>query len=419
MTDRTLARVAWGVVLLTLLLSAISVLVAFLSRLVALPVDWAGWIEEMLLALSFMVAPIVGGLIATRQPRNLYGWTLLLFGLGFGVTSLAQRYAAYALRIAPGAAPFLPATLVLAGFGWFLWIAMLPFLLLLFPTGRLPSHRWRAVAWGVITTALIGPCIVWAAPGPSAFAPIENPLGVEGVFGEITNVVRLGAVLVIFLAILAGVVSLIVRFRRAQGIERQQFKWLAYAAALLGVLLILEFLIRLPGVWNIVIFTMIPVVAPPIAIGIAILRYRLYDIDVIIRRTLVYSLLTIILGLVYFGCILVSRAVIAPLTGESELAIVISTLAIAGLFLPLRRRIQMIIDKRFYRRKYDAAKVLAAFGATARDETNLDALTGELLRVVDETMQPEFVGLWLRDPQARSKTDDAQLDSKPPHAYWT
>jgi hypothetical protein len=146
----------------------------------------------------------------------------------------------------------------------------------------------------------------------------------------------------------------------------------------------------------------------------AILRSRLFDIDIIIRRTLIYSLLTLMLGLVYIGCIVVSRTFVAPFTGSSELAIVASTLAIAALFNPLRRRIQNSIDKRFYRRKYDAGKVLAAFAATARDETDLDALTAELLCVVDETMQPEFVGLWLRDPQARSKIESAQPDSGPP-----
>jgi hypothetical protein len=151
----------------------------------------------------------------------------------------------------------------------------------------------------------------------------------------------------------------------------------------------------------------------PLSIGTAILRYRLYDIDIIIRRTLVYSLLTATLGLVYLGCILVSRALVAPYIRGSELTIVVSTLVIAALFLPLRRRIQRIIDRRFYRRKYDAAKVLAAFGATARDETDLERLTGELVRVVDETMKPEFLGLWLRDPHEGSTTDAARPDSRP------
>jgi hypothetical protein len=141
------------------------------------------------------------------------------------------------------------------------------------------------------------------------------------------------------------------------------------------------------------------------------LKHRLYDIDIIIRRTLVYSLLTLTLGLIYLGCILLSRALVAPLTGSSELAIVASTLAIAALFLPLRRRIQNTIDKRFYRRKYDAAKVLQAFGATARDETELERLTAEMLRVVDETIQPEFVGLWLREAPARSTPKSVSPDS--------
>jgi len=148
-----------------------------------------------------------------------------------------------------------------------------------------------------------------------------------------------------------------------------------------------------------------------VAAGMAILRYRLWDIDIIIRRTLVYSTLTLTLGLVYLGCILLSRTIVAPLTGSSDLAIVASTLAIAALFNPLRRRIQNLIDKRFYRRKYDAAKVLAAFGATARDETDLERLTSELLRAVDETMQPEFVGLWLREAPTSSTPTAARPKS--------
>jgi len=154
-------------------------------------------------------------------------------------------------------------------------------------------------------------------------------------------------------------------------------------------------------VWN--VFFGLSLGTFPLSIGIAILRYRLYDIDVIIRRTLVYSTLTLILALIYIGCIVVSRTLVAPLIGGSDVAIVASTLAIAALFNPLRRRIQNLIDKRFYRRKYDAAKVLAAFGTTARDETDLERLQAEMLRVVDETMQPEFVGLWLRDPDREQR----------------
>jgi len=228
-----------------------------------------------------------------------------------------------------------------------------------------------------------------------------------------------------FLAIASSsIFAQVYRYRRVSDtMQRQQTKWAVFGlSGALGLAVGLQLLpaiipmLRASGLYTLLASSVLPSVPLIVALsfGIAILRYRLYDIDIIIRRTLVYSTLTLTLGLVYVGCILVSRTLVAPLTGGSELAIVISTLAIAALFLPLRRRIQNIIDRRFYRRKYDATKVLAAFGTTARDETDLDALTGELLRVVDDTMQPEFVGLWLRDPQARSKTEAAQPDSKPP-----
>jgi hypothetical protein len=215
--------------------------------------------------------------------------------------------------------------------------------------------------------------------------------------------------------ILTLVVAQVYRYRRvSNAVQRQQTKWVVYgfAVAILGfvVAVALATLNELvwgappPGPVGRMIGTSILtgfLLLIPLSIGVAILRSRLWDIDVLIRRTLVYSVLTLTLGLVYLGCILVTRTLVAPLTGSSELAIVASTLAIAALFNPLRKRIQNAIDRRFYRRKYDAAKVLAAFGATARDETDLDRLTTELLRVVDETMQPEFVGLWLREEPGR------------------
>jgi hypothetical protein len=212
-----------------------------------------------------------------------------------------------------------------------------------------------------------------------------------------------------------------VRFRRANGVERQQIKLLAYALVIYGVSFgLINYLINYsitpteaPSLLVNVLFVVqaLAAVFVAVAAGIAILRYRLWDIDIIIQRTLVYSLLTLTLGLVYLGCILMSRTLVAPYVGGSELGIVASTLAIAALFNPLRRRIQNLIDKRFYRRKYDAAKVLAAFGATARDETDLERLNAEMLRVVDETMRPEFVGLWLREPATHSSLDSARPDA--------
>jgi hypothetical protein len=208
------------------------------------------------------------------------------------------------------------------------------------------------------------------------------------------------------------VVVQVYRYRRvSNAVQRQQTRWVVYGFAMAIVLFIGAIVLSTlndlilggqpPGpLGRMIAQGMLTsfLLLIPLSIGVAIVRSRLWDIDVLIRRTLVYSLLTLTLGLVYVGCILVSRALVAPLTGGSELAIVASTLMIAALFTPLRRRIQSVIDKRFYRRKYDAAKVLAAFGTTVRDETDLERLTDEMLRVVDETMQPEFVGLWLREP---------------------
>jgi hypothetical protein len=223
---------------------------------------------------------------------------------------------------------------------------------------------------------------------------IPNSFGISGIAPLLIALQNIAAIF-LFFGLAAGVASLVLRYRRGGWVERQQLKWFVAAAALLPVAVVCgeTYPDSQPFVMPVALALL------PAATGIAILRYRLYDIDIIIRRTLVYSTLTFILALIYVGCIVVIRTLVAPLVGGSELAIVASTLAIAALFTPLRRRIQTLIDKRFYRRKYDAAKVLAAFGATARDETDLEQLTAEMLRVVEETMQPEFVGLWLREPE--------------------
>jgi hypothetical protein len=275
------------------------------------------------------------------------------------------------------------------------------FSLLLFPTGRLPSWRWRWVAWLTVAVTLIGMISSAFSSGPlDGLGPIRNPLGMEG-FSGVYDVVRSIMFPLLFLAVAS---SLFARLRRAVGVERQQLKWLAYAAATLPVGIIL---IIIPGAidtppwfeWAGVAFFVAAGAGIPISMGIAILRYRLYDIDVVINRTLVYGSLTAMLALVYFGGVTATQAIFETLTGQeqqSQLAIVASTLVIAALFNPLRRRIQGFIDRRFYRRKYDAAKILEAFSAKLRDETDLDALNDELVGAVRETMQPAHTSLWLR-----------------------
>jgi hypothetical protein len=280
--------------------------------------------------------------------------------------------------------------------------------LLLFPTGRLPSRRWRPVAWLTVAFVVVG--VVLAALSPGAYlgslGPIRNPLGIEGLTGIYKAVFFTMAPLLI----VAAVLSVFVRLRRSVGIERQQLKWFAYAVAAFAVGIILVSVITVVDTppWferaGVAFFTLAGA-AYPIAIGIAILRYRLYDIDRIINRTLVYGSLTAMLALVYLGGVVGLQATLRVLTGQgSTLAVVASTLAIAALFSPLRLRVQRFVDRRFYRRKYDAAKTLAAFGSRLRNETDLEALGDDLVGVTSATMQPEHVSLWLR-PEAIQKAD--------------
>ena len=240
-------------------------------------------------------------------------------------------------------------------------------------------------------------------PGKSGFAPIPNLLGVEGDAGETISIIR-GLVPFLFLTNVPAFLSLVIRYGRASGVERQQIKWFAYASALLVFLIMLDSLgIDLSEVWNNVLTT-VSGTAINVAVGLAILRYRLYEIDIIINRTLVYGTLTGTLALVYFGGVTATQTLLRTLTDRQELpqlVLVASTLVIAALFNPFRRRIQSFIDRRFYRRKYDARKTLEAFSAKLRDETDLEALNDDLVGVIRETIQPAHVSLWLSPDRAK------------------
>jgi len=346
-------------------------------------------------------------LIASRHPANLVGWLLCLYGLVISISYFGAEYAIYALLAQPDS---LPAGEALAWIlSWFLpiIIGVQVFYLMLFPTGRLPSRRWRWLAW--LTGAFILVGVISAALSPGALmgvlGPIRNPLGIDG----ISNVYYEADLYVMSTFLLFAVaLSVFMRLRRAIGVERQQIKWIAYAAAANVSAGTLAYVI--PGVIDTPLWferlgfalniAFIPAI--PIAIGIAILRYRLYEIDLIINRTLVFGSLTAVLVLVYFGSVTATQALFQTLTGQEklpQLAIVISTLVIAALFNPLRGRIQSVIDRRFYRSKYDARKTLEAFSAKLRDRTDLDALNEELVGVIRETMQPAHLSIWLRpDP---------------------
>ena len=295
---------------------------------------------------------------------------------------------------------------VVAGVGWTVAITSVPLLLLLFPTGGLPSRRWRFVAWAVVVAGAVALIVGPFMPSQDSFVPGENPLGVGGAMGEAITVFADGAVWVILIALVPSMLSLVLRYRRADGEERQQLKWFVYASVLWVAMFSVEFFYEPPGAWD-ALFETVLGGGLYVAVGVAILKYRLYDIDVLINRTLVYGALTATLALIYFGGVATVQAILGALTGQEEqpqLAIVVSTLVIAALFNPLRRRIQAFIDRSFYRRKYDARKTLEAFSAKLRDETNLDALSDELLTVVRQTMQPSHISLWLHpEPPLKEK----------------
>jgi hypothetical protein len=398
MTDLTLKRLAWSLCALTLLVMASSLLLILLGSSNPLPQGVTPWRDQAVSLVGIVGAPILGGLIASRRPRNPYGWVWLGFGMGFALQQFAASYAAYAL-VEPGT---LVAPLTISrvlGLGNQVALALAPFLFLLFPTGRLPSRRWRPLAW---ISALSGVTILVLV------FLFDNPDQVGGTIG----IVAAGVVFVIFATIALSALSLLFRYRRASGVERQQLKWVAFTAVLAGSFLVGQQLAwlaailvansfggELPGLnrslenllnvtFNVCLYA---------GVGIAILRYRLYDIDIIINRTLVYGSLTVSLALVYLGGVISLQGLLRALTGQgSQLAIVASTLAIAALFNPLHRRIQSFIDRRFYRSKYDARKTLEEYSTKLRDETDLDELSGGLVRVVRETVQPEHVSLWLR-----------------------
>src|SRR5215217_2319760 len=409
MSSRAAAWLAWSVCAVSLLLIAFTLVLIVLGWSTPLPKGWSPWRDQALTLVAGVGAPILGGLIASRRPENPYGWLWLGLGLSFALLGLAEPYAAYALVAEPGSLPAPRIVNNVLALGWGTAITLLPFVLLLFPTGHLPSRRWRFLAWGVLAAGgamlTLGSLSSYSGQGP-----VKNPLVVGGAVGEAISVVVLGAILIVFSSVILSALSLVVRYHRASGVERQQLKWFALAAVLVGGLIVADQLsldLLLGGaLWN--LLDVATFAGLYVAVGIAILRYRLYDIDVIINRTLVYGSLTAMLALVYFGGVTATQAVLQTLTGREklpQLAIVVSTLLIAALFTPFRHRIQSFIDRRFYRRKYDAAKTLEAFSAKLRTETDLDALSDDLVGVVRETMQPEHVSLWLHpdpEPKARS-----------------
>ena len=398
MTGRTASRLVWGAL-------GCTTLVVLAGEALSMATGSGGDPAAALL-LSF---PIIGALITTRQPRSAIGWIMIAIGVAGAAVAMLEIYAEYSLTVHPGSLPRPDLALALVAPSWVPVVGVMgTFLILLFPDGRLPSPRWRPWAWFCGAALALPFIVILIAPGPitaEGYPNLRNPLGIEALRPFVDALLL--TIILIPIGFVGCAVGLIRRFRRSHGQERLQLKWLAAGAGataslyLISVVLSLTLASQLEAepVWlrALTQISFYSFVLIPVTIGIAILRHRLYDIDLIINRTLVYGALTAALTVAYVLGVTVLQALLRPFAGQSQLAVAGSTLTVAALFRPGRARIQTFIDRRFYRRKYDAGRTLEVFSARLRDEVDLDTLGVELVALVDEVMRPNHVSVWLRE----------------------
>jgi hypothetical protein len=392
-SPRTARRVAWVIwgICVSLILSA-SVIGILDGR------NLLQYAHIICIGIAFGLFGTVGALIVSQRPRNTIGWILCTVGIGTGITDFSAAYGTV-----KGHLP-LPGTGVFNWLGntvWPVnWVLFLVFLPLLFPDGRLLTRRWRMVGWLAAALALLSILAGWLS-----LANVE--LFGKGISADSWRALSDTFNLLELPLTLAALVSLVLRFMRAKERERQQIKWLTYGTAIMAVLIVGSiFVLNDPNSPIYALIFDVAIMLLPLSIGISILRHQLYAIDRLINRTLVYGTLTILLALVYFGLVIGLQSLVRLFTGQVSqfpVVVVASTLAIAALFQPLRHRLQTIIDRRFYRRKYDAAKTVEAFSATLRNEVDLSQLREHLLNVVQETMQPVHVSLWVRSPRRHTE----------------
>jgi hypothetical protein len=375
-------------------------ILAWALAAITLALQITGWViggGGLLVPTLGLVFSGVGALIASRHPRNAVGWIFVGVGLSTGIGSVAGAYADRWTHGRGGSQWLGELAAVYGSISWIPFILVpCTFVLLLFPDGSLLSRRWRWVAW-CAGAGIVGVVIVsFVAPGRVEDYPkLDNPYGIDSpLLAPLTGL----AVLLLLIGMAGSAASLIARFRSAQGERRQQIKWLALAGAVVAVVVPVA-TIGSDELWSTAVTNvacMLGVLGLPLAAGVAILRYRLYDIDVVINRALVYGAVTASLAVAYLACVLLLQLALSPLTANSGLAIAASTLAVAAMFRPVRARAQAVVDRRFYRRRYDATQTLEAFAARLRDELDLDALDANLRDVVADAMQPAHVSLWLR-----------------------
>jgi hypothetical protein len=351
--------------------------------------------------LIFLPLTLVGALLAWRRPENPIGWLLSTFGLLGALNAFATAYATRASTIGPGSLPAADVAAWFQSWEWAVYIGILSTAFLLFPSGHLPSPRWRlplAAIWVVVAVICVSIAFFSSAPD-AAHVGYRNPFAVA-ILWEYPPFMPL-----MYVVPSIGALSLVARARRARGDERQQLKLVGFAVGLFAVMVLgfalqaLGFQLLDQGIGDLIFY--VATAGLPLSIGIAILRYRLYDIDLIISRTLVYGALTVILAAAYVGAIAVLHVALRPFTQESQLAVAASTLVVAALFQPLRARIQRAVERRFNRRKYDAAKTLETFGARMRAQVDLQTLKEEVVGAARETVQPRLASMWLLERPAR------------------
>ena len=384
---RILSRIVFGT---TLIINALAFWMVFPNIGAADIMGWGFLGFPIIASLAFV---IVGTLILNRHPHHVVGWLFSLVGWTSSLQALLQGYLVRYFLLDAGSPEL---GVFVAWILQWIWVPLVFGIILIplfYPTGRLPSPRWRFFLLLSIVATLMGLFTIASQPGKldNSLPSLDNPFGIggyDGLFAIISIVFLLGWVA----QFIGSAFSLVGRYRDSSGLERGQIKWFVYAS----VLLTLTAPLGLSGYLLGQLVFILAILFVPVAVGIAILQYRLWDIDLVIRRTLVYAALTLTLGLVYFGGVVSLQFIFTQLTGQgSPIAIVLSTLAIAALFTPLRQRLQSFI----YRRKYDSERTLANFASVARDEVHMDKLTAELLVVVEETVQPEKVRLWLRESE--------------------
>lgn len=380
----------------------VTVICAIAAPILAAPSK--DWIPSLLIGALAVTFAVIGALVTHTQKDNPVGPLLVLVGSLLAIWIATGAYTTHVYlqgNELPGAwfALWLTMWTSVIGFGLMLIV------FLRFPTGRLLSHRWRLVEIAAFVGITSGATASALRPGPTDYVPsFDNPIGVEALRQAVAFAQGTGEALVSFVG-LTAIASLVIRFRRSVGVERQQLKWFVFAVALFPFVFALAQVIGAiePGEEDMIMFLTIMSSGflIPVSMGVAILKYRLYDIDVVINRTVVYGSLTLTLAGLYLSFVLGFRSVLAPVTGDSDLAVAASTLLVATLFRPLRRILQAFIDRRFYRHKYDVAATIAAFSNRVRDEVDLDDLSKELVQAARMTMQPAHASLWLRVDEAR------------------